>query len=165
MHHFLSDIRTDNSNQTAANVVRDTLVTAPESLKPNLSTDFNMKKLINDYRKKTRGCPASSATCAQDVVIPLSQRQDSQGGLLLLGDVSAPNGKGIVALSSELCLAVLNQLHSTTFIDGAFKTAPKYFKPIWILRGHVGDHTCVPLVYFLIEDNSSSSYKEALKSP
>ena len=92
MHHFLSDIRTDNSNQTAANVVRDKLVTAPESLKPNLPTNFNMKKLINDYRKKTRGCPASSATCAQDVVIPLSQRQDSQGGLfvLLLGDVSAP---------------------------------------------------------------------------
>ena len=81
----------------------------------------------------------------------------------VLGDVSAPNGKRIVALSSELCLAVLNQLHSTAFIDGTFKTAPKYFKQIWILRGHVGDHTCVPLVYFLIEHKSNSSYKEALK--
>ena len=82
---------------------------------------------------------------------------------VLCGDVSAPNGKRIVALSSELCIAVLNQLHSTAFIDGTFKTAPKYFKQIWILRGHVGDHTCVPLVYFLIEHKLSSSYKEALK--
>ena len=131
-------------------------------MKSSLPAPHNMKKLINDYRKKTRGCPASTATCTADVNFPLSGRADSDGGLFVLDDVTTSAGKRIVAFSSESCLAILNQVHEITYIDGTFKTSPKHFKQIWIVRGHVGT-TCVPLMYFLIVDKSSPSYSKALE--
>ena len=153
---------TDNSNETPANVVRENLLKAPDSVKSSLSAAHNMKKIINDYRKKTRGCPASTATCTADVTFPLSRRDESDGGLFVLDDVTTPAGKRIVAFSSESCLAILNQAHEVTYIDGTFKTSPKHFKQIWIVRGHIGT-ACVPLMYFLIEDKSSPSYSKALE--
>ena len=162
VQHFLSDIRTDNSNEPAANVIRDKLTSTSECLKSNLPQEHNMKKLMNDFRRKTRGCPASTATCAQDVSIPLSNREDSEGGLFVLEDLTTQNNKRIVAFSSELSFMVLNQIHNSIFMDGTFKTSPKHFKQIWILRGNVDNLTCVPLTYFLIEDKSSTSYSESL---
>ena len=53
-----------------------------------------MKKLINDHRKKTRGCPASNVTFTADVSFPLSGRHVSDGGLFVL---------------DKSCLAILNQ--------------------------------------------------------
>ena len=79
--HFLSEIRTENSNETPANVIRENLLKVPDSVKSSL--------------------------------------------------------------------AILNQAHEVTYIDGTFKTSPKLFKQIWIVRGHV-ETTCVPLMYFLI---------------
>ena len=67
-----------------------------------------------------------------------------------------------MAFSSESCLALLSQAHEVTYIDGTFKTSPKLFKHIWIVRGHVGT-TCVPLMYFLIEETSCPSYSMALQ--
>ena len=61
MHHFLSDIRTENIKETV--VVRDKLVTAPESLKTNIPTNFNMKKLINDYHQRLSSDPETVFYC------------------------------------------------------------------------------------------------------
>ena len=99
VEHFLSGLRTDNTNEAPANVIRENLLRAPESVKSALPADHNMKKLINDYRKKKRGCPASTATCTADVQIPLSNRDDSDGGLFVLADVTTPTGKRIVVFS------------------------------------------------------------------
>ena len=55
--------------------------------------------------------PASTATCRADVNFPLSGRDDSDGGLFVLRDVTTSTGKRIVAFSLESCLAILNQAH------------------------------------------------------
>ena len=69
---FLSKIRTDNSASTAANVVRELLLTTPDAVQTALPAPHNMKKQINNYRQKIRGHPSSStATCAADINIPL----------------------------------------------------------------------------------------------
>ena len=162
VEHFLSDLRTENSNETPANIIREKLLQAPDAVKSSLPAAHNMKKMILDYRRKERGCPVSTATCAAEVDIPLSLRDDSDGGLFVLDDLTTSAGKRIVAFSSESCLAVLNQAHEVTYIDGTFKTSPKYFKQIWIVRGHIGT-ACVPLMYFLIEDKSGPSYSRALE--
>ena len=72
----------------------------------------------------------------------------------MVDDVTTSGGKRVVAFSSDSCLAILNQSHDAVFVDGTFKTSPKHFKQIWIIRGHVGN-TCVPLMYFLFEVKSS----------
>ena len=162
VEHFLSEIRTNNTTETAANVIRENLLHASDSVKSALPATHNMKKIINDYRKKTRGHSASSANCARDVVIPLPRCEDSEGGLYVVDDVTTSCGKRVIAFSSDSCLAILNQFHDAVFVDGTFKTSPKHFKQIWIIRSHVGN-TCVPLMYFLIEDKSSPSYTKALE--
>ena len=75
---------------------------------------------------------------------------------------TTPTGKRIVVFSSESCLAILDNVHRIIYIDGTFKTSPKHFKQIWIIRGHVGE-ICIPLMYILIEDKSSPSYTQALE--
>ena len=129
------------------------------AVKSALPADYNMKRQINLYRKKARGHPASSATCAQDVQIPLSGPDHSDGGLYVLDDVTTSRGKRVVAFTSPACKAALNQPHKVVYIDGTFKTSPKHFKQIWIIRGYVGN-TVVPLMYFLIEDKSGVSYSK-----
>ena len=92
--HPQSRIRTTNSNETPANVIRENLLKVPDSVKSSLPAPHNMKKPINDHRKKTRGCPASNETFTANVSFPLSGRDDSDGGLFVL---------------DESCLAILNK--------------------------------------------------------
>ena len=106
--------------------------------------------------------PASSATCANDVHISLSGPDEPDGGLFVVDDVTTSSGKRVVAFSSDACLAILNQAHKVVFIDGTFKVSPKNCKQIWIVRGNVGN-TCVPLMYFLLEDKSGPSYSKSLE--
>ena len=112
--HILSEIRTSNTNDTAANVVRELLMDAPDAVKSSLPTMDNMKKQINDYRAKVRGRPASNPTSAQDVHIPLPEQADSTRGLFVLSDETSSNGKRIVAFTSNSCLSVLDQAHKIT---------------------------------------------------
>ena len=72
------------------------------------------------------------------------------------------SGKRVVAFSSDASLAILNQAHQVIFIDGTFKVSPKHFKQIWIVIGYVGN-TCVPLMYFFLEDKSGPSYSKYLE--
>ena len=64
--------------------------------------------------------PASSATCANDVHIPLSEPNESDGGLFVLDNVTTSCGKRVVVFSSDASLAILllNQAHKVVFIDG-----------------------------------------------
>ena len=63
---------------------------------------------------------------------------------------------------SDTCISGLNQSHDTIFIDGTFKIATKFFQQLWVIRGMVGD-SCVPLMYFLLEDKFQASYSKALE--
>ena len=95
VEQFLSEIRTDNSRETAVNVYQGLLLNTPSSVKSAL---HNIKKQINDFRRKTRGHPASSATSARQKLLkgPLSGPDHSDGGLYLLEDVTTSCGKRIV---------------------------------------------------------------------
>ena len=55
VEHLLSNIRTDNTTETAANVVRGLILDAPDAVISALPQMDHMKKQINDYRKKVRG--------------------------------------------------------------------------------------------------------------
>ena len=94
--------------------------------------------------------------------IPLSGPDESDGGLFVVDNVTNSSGKPDVAFSFGASLAILNQAHKFVFIDGTFKVSPKHFKQIWIVRGYVGN-TCVPLMYFLLEDKSGPSYSKSLE--
>jgi hypothetical protein len=95
---FLAKIRTDNTVETAGNVIRQHLRGTSDAVKSALPTEYNMKRQVNRYRHKTRGHPAASATCARDVEIPLSSESGhSDGGLFVLDDVITSNGKRVVA--------------------------------------------------------------------
>ena len=145
--------------ETAGNVIRQHLRGTSDAVKSALPTEYNMKRQVNRYRHKTRGHPAASATCARDVEIPLSSESGhSDGGLFVLDDVITSNGKRVVCITSDNCRMILNQKHKLIFIDGTFNSD---FTQIWIIRGFVGN-TCVPLMYFLIEDTTCLSYSTAL---
>ena len=73
--------------------------------------------------------------------------------------VFTPSGKRVVGIASKTTLHSLNQPHRYLFLDGTFKVTPKYFRQVWIVHGFILDSAEVaPLAYFLLEDQTKSSY-------
>ena len=65
---------TDNSNETPANVVRENLLKAPDSVKSSLPSAHKM--ILNDHGwDQICANPASSATCRADVNLPLPEKR------------------------------------------------------------------------------------------
>ena len=61
-------------------------------------------------------------------------------------------------------MGILNQHQTYLYMDGTFKISPKYFRQLWIICGHVLDSPdVIPLAYFLLEDQHTSSYTKALQ--
>ena len=60
--------------------------------------------------------------------------------------------------------AINNRSVRILFIDGTFKTTPKFFTQTWIIRCYIGDSiVAVPFAYILLEDKSTASYLRALQ--
>ena len=74
----------------------------------------------------------------------------------LLSNIRTDNNTETVAnVVRGVILDAPNQAHKVVFINGTFKVSPKRFKQIWTVRGYLGN-TCVPLMYFLLNDKSGS---------
>ena len=152
---FIAELRDTKSTETAANVVREKLLSTPAFVQVLLPTMKNVKKSSRRRRDLGPSCAAN---------IPVPSRESWTGGLFTLTDEVTSTGKRIVALSSESNLAVLNQLHQTIFVDGTFKICPRFFRQVWILRGYImSTSKVIPLAYFLLEDKSLVSYSAALE--
>ena len=116
-------------------------------------------KRVTEKRRRDQGYPTCTATCAREYVIPLTTVDERKGGLILLDDTFTPSGKRVVGIASKTTLHALNQPHCYLFLDGTFKVTPKYFHQVWIVHGSILDSAEVaPLVYFLLEDQTKSSY-------
>ena len=48
------------------------------------------------------------------------------------------------------------------FLDGTFKTSPRHFTQILVLRTKLGNDV-IPVAYAFLEDKTTSSYKQALQ--
>ena len=153
LQNFLSSLR------TTGNVMRKLLLETPESVKCHLPVRRNLLKRVTEKRRRGRGYPTCTATCAREYVIPLPTVDESKRGLILLDDTFTPSGKRVVSIASKIILHALNQPHRYLFLDGTFKVAPKYFCQVWIVHGFILDSAEVaPLAYFLLEDQTKISY-------
>lgn len=63
------------------------------------------------------------------------------------------------------CIRNLNVLCETQklYVDGTFKSCPKYFTQIFTLHGFVND-LYIPLVFFLLPDKSTNTYTNMFKA-
>jgi len=83
---------------------------------------------------------------------------------LLYDDVSSTGKRILFWMSPTFLAAINNRSIRIMFIDGTFKTTPKFFTQTWIVRCYIGDSTvAVPFCYILLEDKSTASYLRALQ--
>ena len=129
-----------------------------------------MRQQILRARRKDLGPQPPPATSARTYVIadtttdaPVTPT-DPPVLFLLFDDVSS-TGKIILFWMSPTFLAAINNRSvRILFIDGTFKTTPKFFTQTWIIRCYIGDSTvAVPFAYILLEDKSTASYLRALQ--
>lgn len=70
--------------------------------------------------------------------------------------------KGLVCFSTMTNLKILCETPKL-YVDGTFKSCPKFFKQIFTIHGYVKG-MYVPLVFFLLPDKDSCTYTEMFKS-
>ena len=160
---FLSKLRraTTSSSEAPAKLVTSLLGGTPQDSVHELPDLKKLKRKVTYRRRQERGYPLIQATCATEFSLPLPT---SGSGFHIFSDTTTSLNRRVIAMASTNTLEVLNQHHTTIYLDGTFKIAPKHFRQLWIVCGHVcGSPQATPLAYFLLEDQTTSSYSTCLE--
>ena len=125
-NEFLSKLReTTSSTEPPAKLVTGLLSDTPRDVVHELPDMRKLKRKVTYRRRQDRGYPLIEATCATDFQLPLP----ASGGFHIVADTTTRLNKRVIAMASTTTLEVLNQHHSTIYLDGTFKVAPKTLPP------------------------------------
>ena len=134
----------------------------PEEVVSLLPSEDNLKQQLR-RAQAAQDRVVITGTTAAELEIPNELTVDGKGLPFLQVDVITSEGKRVFLFATDTMLDNVNDPTIVIgFADGTFKSCPKPFVQIWIIRVCIRGVN-IPIVYALLENKSTASYKAVLE--